>query len=332
MEFLVELFANIANGVSDFITFAMTWLPGDETQKRIGFWASVVTLGLFIWGAFRWVRSPAPPQAPGGPITTVDLANLKADLLAALRAKEAAPEAAPGGAEGAVALPAPSAGGDGLERDLDAAIDTLLAAGKADALKDKTGRDAEAALDRLIAERAAARDKVARDEAALWRQKGALAFLHDTPSALAAYRRASELDPDDADGWNQLGALYLRTGDLDDAITAWERVLALGNRSADQGTIAAATGNLGIVYFTRGDLDRAEEMYRKSLAIEEALGRKEGMANQYGNLGLLDEARGNIPAACAQWVKSRDLFRQLGAPHMVEKVEGWMLDAGCPDV
>lgn len=73
-------------------------------------------------------------------------------------------------------------------------------------------------------------------------------------------------------------------------------------------------------------------MFTKALALDAAIGHKEGMANQYGNLGLLEKARGNITAACAHWGKSRDLFRQLGALPMVEKVERWMCDAGCPDV
>jgi tetratricopeptide (TPR) repeat protein len=401
MEVLFSWFSAAAQALNEFIAFATTWMPGDETQKRVGFWASVVTLGLFAIGLISRVRSPAPAASPYA-ATKEDIAAFKAELLAELRAKEAT--GSPGG-------PAAPASGDGLARDLDAAIETLLAAGKAEALRDKSGRDAEAAIDQLIAERATAREKIASDEAALWRQKGALAFLHDTQSALAAYRRATGLDPDDADGWNQLGQLYDRTGDLDDAIAAYERVLALGNRSADQATIAAATGNLGevyrirgdldraeemyeksldlnealgrkegmasnygnlgIVYATRGDLDRAEERYKKSLTVEkalgrkeglaadygnlgivyrircdldraeemhkksldldEALGRKEGMANQYGNLGALEEQRGNITAACAHWTKARDLFCALGAPHMVEKVEGLMRDAGCPD-
>lgn len=39
------------------------------------------------------------------------------------------------------------------------------------------------------------------------RHRGALAFLHDTDTAIAAYRRATELDPENADGWNWRGHL-----------------------------------------------------------------------------------------------------------------------------
>ncbi len=107
--------------------------------------------------------------------------------------------------------------------------------------------------------------------------------------------------PDDPAGWNRLGQLQLRIGDLDAAVRSFERVLALGNQAADQTLVAAATGNLGVLYSTRGDLDQAEAMYKKSLEIDEALGRKEYIANQYGNLGILYEQKGDMAAACAHW-------------------------------
>ena len=220
-------------------------------------------------------------------------------------------------------------------------------------------------LDRRKAEGQAALKEAA--EAA--RHIGAIAFFHDTQKALAAYVEATELDPDDAEAWNQLGHLQHRLGNLAAAETAYQTVLRLGNNMEDQALLAVAYGNLGIVFQTRGDLDDAEEMYRKSLAIEKALGRKEGMASEYGNLGnvfqtrgdlddaeemyrkalALNEAlgskegmasdygnlgvvyqtRGDIAGACEAWAKSRDLFTVIGAAHMVEQVSGWMKDAGC---
>jgi len=53
-----------------------------------------------------------------------------------------------------------------------------------------------------------------KEAAAAARHLGALAYLHDTNGALAAYRKAVELDPDNAEGWNILGHLLHRTGEL----------------------------------------------------------------------------------------------------------------------
>ena len=68
-----------------------------------------------------------------------------------------------------------------------------------------------------------------KEAAAAARHLGALAFLHDdTDAALRAYSEAVELDPDDADGWNRLGQLRHRAGNLDGAVDAYERSFASG--------------------------------------------------------------------------------------------------------
>ena len=109
--------------------------------------------------------------------------------------------------------------------------------------------------------------------AAAARHIGALAYLHDTDKAMAAYREAVDLDPENADGWNRLGNLLFRTGDLNGAERAYGRFLSLGNLvDDDDEIIAIATSNLGNLYQTRGDLDRAEAMYRKSLALFREVG------------------------------------------------------------
>ena len=199
-----------------------------------------------------------------------------------------------------------------VKTDLNSAVDTLLSAGKAKFLHDKTGEAAEAALDGLIYEREAARGRIAKDEAALYRQKGALAFLHDTETALAAYTKAADLDPDNADGWNGLGHLLKRVGELDRAVDAYNRVLALGNKSANRATIAAATGNLGNIYKTKGDLEKAEQFHNQSLEINKALGRKEGMAADYGNLGLIYKTKGDLEKAEQFHNQSLEINKALG--------------------
>lgn len=138
-----------------------------------------------------------------------------------------------------------------------------------------------------VAARKSAEGKAANREAAeAERHRGTLAFLHDTGKALAAYRRATELDPENAAGWNSLGHLLVRTGELNDAEAAYREVQSLGEATNDRELLAIAYANLGNVYRTRGDLEEAEAMHQKALALNEALGRKKGMANQYANHGI----------------------------------------------
>ena len=129
------------------------------------------------------------------------------------------------------AQPGPSLG-DQIGSNLEAGIETLLEAGREGALRDKTGKAAEAALDELIAGRQAARHRIARDEAALWRQKGAFAFLHDTGAAIMAYAKAAELHRDDAErlgtgsaSFNSAPAIWRRRG------PSFQRLLALRTAS-----------------------------------------------------------------------------------------------------
>ena len=108
-------------------------------------------------------------------------------------------------------------------------------------------------LTRKAAEGAAANQQAA--EAA--RHLGALAFLHNTEKALHAYRQAVNLDPENTEGWTQLGHLLLRTGQLDDAADAYSKTLTLGEKASNRSLIASAYGNLGIVYKIRGDFTQA---------------------------------------------------------------------------
>jgi len=148
-----------------------------------------------------------------------------------------------------------------------------------------------------------------KEVAAAARHLGALAFMNNPKEALTAYQKAVELDPDNAEGWNQLGTLLRRTGQLAQAEAAYRKVLALGETKEWQ---AKAIGNLGIVYFTRGDLVQAEEMHKKALSLNEALDSKEGMAVGYANLGAVYEKLGELGKAEELWKKSLEISEALG--------------------
>lgn len=148
------------------------------------------------------------------------------------------------------------------------------------------------------------------EEAEALRHLGSLAFLHDTQKALDAYQRSTKLDPDSLEGWNQLGNLYRRIGELENSENACMTVLKLAGE--DRTNQAVAYGNLGSVYQIRGDLGMAIDYYQKSLTINEALGRKEGMASDYGNLGIVYRIRGDLDQAIEYYQKSLAINEVLG--------------------
>jgi tetratricopeptide (TPR) repeat protein len=135
--------------------------------------------------------------------------------------------------------------------------------GIADALAElRQGRTAaaERAFQDLLARKISEGQAANQQAAEAARHLGVLAFLHDTKKALQAYRQAVHLDPENAEGWNRLGHLLYRTGQLDKAADAYNQVNALGTMSGDQNMLATAYANLGNVYQVRGDLDQAEAM------------------------------------------------------------------------
>ncbi len=126
-----------------------------------------------------------------------------------------------------------------------------------------------------------------------------------------AYRQATQLEPEDAKGWNQLGHSLRRTGKLEEAIAAYRKALEIGEATGDLSMLAAAHGNLGGVYKTRGELEKAEEYYRKALEIFEAMDSKEDIAITYNHLGILNGTRGKLENAEYYSRKALKLNKEL---------------------
>lgn len=167
---------------------------------------------------------------------------------------------------------------------------------------------------RYFEEEDARRDEEANDKlrAEIKRNIGALAFLDDTQKSLKAYRRATQLDPNNTDGWNRLGHLFRRIGELKEAISAYQIVFHLGQEHENQEEIAAAYGNLGIVYGMRSDLDNAVECFNESFKISETLDNKGKISVIYGNLGEVYRIRGDLNKAIEYYKKALDIDENIG--------------------
>ena len=147
-------------------------------------------------------------------------------------------------------------------------------------------------------------------EAEARRHIGALAFLHDTQKSFEAYQRSTELDPDNKDGWNQLGHLYRRIGELAQAERTYLKVLTLAG--TDKEYQAIAYGNLGLVYRTQGNLTKAIEFFEKALAIDESMGNKAGMAIAYNSLGLVHYTQEDLTKAIEFHEKALAIDESMG--------------------
>ena len=127
-----------------------------------------------------------------------------------------------------------------------------------------------------------------------------------------------------ASQYGNLGAIYLTRGELDKAEKMFRDGLKIDEKLGRLEGITAMYSNLGLIYQRRGERDKAKEMYLKSLEIAEKLDYKEIMAALYSNLGSVYRQRGDIQKAKEYWEKALGLYKRIGMPHMVEKVEGWI--------
>ena len=83
--------------------------------------------------------------------------------------------------------------------------------------------------------------------------------------AIAAYRKAIELDPNDAFPYNNLGVALRRQGKLDDAIAAYRKAIEL------RGLIRVkAYNNMGIALTQQGKLDDAIAAYHEAIKLKDA--------------------------------------------------------------
>jgi Flp pilus assembly protein TadD/2-polyprenyl-3-methyl-5-hydroxy-6-metoxy-1,4-benzoquinol methylase len=113
----------------------------------------------------------------------------------------------------------------------------------------------------------------------------ALQTLGDMEGAVAGYRRALALNPDDPDTYNNMGNALAAQNRLEEAVAALRRALALqpGN--------AVAHNNLGTVQRSMELWDEAEASFRKAAELQP------GFAGAFINLGNLHRERGDLPGA-----------------------------------
>jgi len=148
------------------------------------------------------------------------------------------------------------------------------------------------------------RNRVWRDELSLWtdvvkkspgkvrphinlgialRHRGAL------EGAIAEYRTALRLNPNDASAYDNLGVALYDTGALEGAIGAYRTALRLNPNDAN------AYDNLGVALYTKGDLEGAIGAYRTALLLNP------NDENTYYNLGEALNAKGDLEEAIVSY-------------------------------
>jgi tetratricopeptide (TPR) repeat protein len=114
---------------------------------------------------------------------------------------------------------------------------------------------------------------------AAYRKKGEL------DKAISAYRKALAIDTNLAEAHNNLGVVYGNKGMLNEAISAYKKALAISPN------LAEAHNNLGAVYIKKGELDKAIFASQKALTINpNYAGAHNNLGNAYLKKGKFDNA------------------------------------------
>ena len=133
------------------------------------------------------------------------------------------------------------------------------------------------------------------DEEAVINMAHAYRKLGRDDDALVGFRRFLELDPKNAQVNYEIAQILLDRGENRNAADALNRALALEPK------MAAARNALGVVALNEGDLARAEAEIRQALA------QKPDVRLAHFNLGLVAEKRGDAGAAIAEYRRELEL-------------------------
>jgi len=156
---------------------------------------------------------------------------------------------------------------------------------------------------------------------AYWRQLGALSLLDSTGDAAAAYARAADLAPQDAQAQMLSGVLHLRTGNLPAAEAAFRR--QLGVSGAEDAGVARYRGQtmLGDVHAARDAHEAAvaayQEAQREVLALlehgPEQCALQRDLSVTCDRIGDALAAAGKLDAARESYQQALEIMAALAA-------------------
>jgi tetratricopeptide (TPR) repeat protein len=150
-------------------------------------------------------------------------------------------------------------------------------------------------VDAALAHYRAALEVKPDDVKALNNLGNALAGRGEVDAAIAQYQKALEIQPDDVDAHNNLALALAGRGQVDPAIAHFRRALEI------KPDFGLAHDNLGMVLAGRGQVDAAIAQYRTALEI------KPDDVQAFNNLGNALAGRGEVDAAVAQYQKALEI-------------------------
>ncbi len=111
-----------------------------------------------------------------------------------------------------------------------------------------------------------------------------------------------------------LGIIFYEKRDFGLAESCYTESLELCQKINDIECVASSLNNLGVIYWHRGELNRAEECYKKSLEMSKQLNNQRGIAYCLNNLGEIYWIRGELNQAENVYKESLAIKKRIGNP------------------
>jgi tetratricopeptide (TPR) repeat protein len=115
-----------------------------------------------------------------------------------------------------------------------------------------------------------------------------------------------------ADAFAKLGVVYAKKGNLDTAISNYEKALNIYMRLSDRLGESNQLGNLGLVYAAKGEVKKAIECHERSLLIAREIGDRRGEGTSLGSLGNAYYYLGDYEKALLYNQQYLDIARAIG--------------------
>nr|VFK40427.1 MAG: TPR repeat-containing protein [Candidatus Kentron sp. SD]VFK45892.1 MAG: TPR repeat-containing protein [Candidatus Kentron sp. SD] len=192
--------------------------------------------------------------------------------------------------------------------------------------------EAEGVLRGHLEEKKRAGREALREAAAAARHLAAFVYLHDTSKALESYREATRLDPEELEGWLELGQAALRAGDSREALATFRE---LHRRAREQGDIrwrAIAHSQLGDMDNLHGDTAGALDRYQRAQGLLAQWAAREpndpqrqrDLSVSHNKVGDMHKANGDGAKALAAYQEGLVIARKL--TEMDPKNTEWQRD------
>ena len=131
----------------------------------------------------------------------------------------------------------------------------------------------------------------------------AQASLGQTDKAVEGFRKTIKLNPNYADGYNNLGTVLNGQGKLDEAVASYKRALEI------KPDYLQAHNNLGNALQDQGKLEGAVASYRRALEI------KPDYAEAHSNLGNALQDQGKLEEAVASYKRALEIKPDYAEAH-----------------